>query len=353
MTDGTQAIQSSIDIVRYADDHKTRDAAFLFGGGQDLPLQSAVFRWYREHLNVTPLDAQKALPGVAFAGLQFPSPFDFNEFCSKIAAGGDPRAWPDTVVSQLPLPVAAAVDAVKEGVHPARLPPQGAPAIAGSAATVTASTEGRPTPTAGGAAPSGKLTFLEQPDAKARLQHVHDRVGPLTRRVAYHFITRDTALFQRLGEASIPGMQSCLAFGPLWPIFIGGIQSLGLSRAAADKGIIHLREEFRCVSAALEAAEEQGCVFLSGGCFGAVDLYWASLVAPVLLVQAYEGMHAQYPWSGADEEMKALALELRATKAGRHALACFALYRTTYADLPREQLLLALQQQHKPSSAKL
>lgn len=344
LTDGEAALQSSQDIVRYADDLKQQPETALFETNTELPAQAAIFEWYRNHLRCEPVDIPEVNGALQPAGMQFNRVFDFHAFCSDKQGNTTPTQWSDTTLQQLPPVVHAAVLAAKSAMEPAASPSGG-----------RAAQEGPPPPSTQAAATgaAAKLAFAQQPDAAARLTHVHDRVGPLTRRVAYHFITADEALFQQLGERSLPGVQSWLAYGILWPLFINGIRSLNLTRPAAEKGMAHLRGEFDSVSLALETAAASGHQFLSGPNFGAVDLYWASLVAPVLLVQACEGMHAHYPWRDVDPEMRALATELRGTLAGRHALACFALYRAKHADMPHEEVLECMLQSSGVREAKL
>ena len=341
LTDGKAALQSSIDIVRYANDLKPRPESGLFDNTCNLPVQASIFSWYRDNLRCEPVDLSAASASLQPAGMAFGDVFDFNAFCEEKNTASCPKEWDDAVLQQLPPVVHAAVLSSKSQ-HTQAAGDATSAALGGAAATEQQAPE-----------VGTKMRFDQQPDAASRLTHVHDRVGPLARRVAYHYITADTALFQRLGEQNMPGLQSWLAYGPLWPLFINGIRSLGLSRTAAEKGMTHLRGEFASVSDALRESSSRGEVFLSGSAFGAVDLYWASLVAPVLLVQAYEGMHAQYPWGDVHPEMRELAMELRSTLAGRHALACFALYRATYADMPREDILEVLAGSATPIEAKL
>lgn len=295
-----QLLHSSIGIVQYADEHRSEGAPSLMAGaptpGVPSQQEAALFTWLREHLSPAP-PTQQPVPDAPLPEHKHPGLAGLAT-CDAWDAATLPDV-PEAVLAALPPPAQRAL------AHPCATPPTRLPL------------ETEP-------------ANLEGLDALALMQHMHDRVGPLSRRAGYHEVFRQPGLFGKLAAANVAGLQAWIAASPAQSLIIQGVRSLNINAASATKARKHLLAEFEAVGRRLEA----GGPFLCPGGFGAADLYWAAMVAPALMVQPGEGMGAVYPWDDLAEEFKEYALTLRGSLAGRHALACFALYRHAYLQVP-------------------
>lgn len=146
------------------------------------------------------------------------------------------------------------------------------------------------------------------------------RLGPQARRLAYHWLFAEPAQLFRLGRANAPAAQAA-AFERLWPLLAPPMRrGLGLDGETVARSRAALLAEVAAVS-----GELRGRRWLAGGRFSAADLSLACMLSPVLLVQPEEGFGARLPpLDEAPEAVAALARQLRATRAGEHALRMFA-----------------------------
>lgn len=148
----------------------------------------------------------------------------------------------------------------------------------------------------------------------------HDGLGRFARVAAYWGLRSDE-LFYATTVDMLPPSQRIIGRWIMWgvkPIIFGG---LGINERAAERARGKLREEFSWVSDRLAGRE-----WLSGGRFSAADLSFAALAAPVLAISAAEGNVAvpTYPAVEAlPDETREFVCELRATRAGQHALKAY------------------------------
>lgn len=151
-------------------------------------------------------------------------------------------------------------------------------------------------------------------------QRFGTRLGMHARRLAYHWLFAEPAQLFRLARANVPAAQAA-SFERLWPLLAPAMRrGLGLDEAAVAASREALLAEVAAIS-----DELRGRRWLAGGRFSAADLSLASMLSPVLLVQPEEGYGARLP--ALDEvpgPVAALARQLRATRAGAHALRMFA-----------------------------
>lgn len=146
------------------------------------------------------------------------------------------------------------------------------------------------------------------------------RLGVPARLFAYGWLVADAPLAHRFAAANAGALQA-RAFRALWPSLRAGLRrGFGITPASIVNAQSQLRAEVAAVSRSLGRHR-----YLVGTRFTAADLALACMLAPALLVQREEGFGAWYP--GLDEvpqEIADFARELRATRAGAHALRMFA-----------------------------
>jgi glutathione S-transferase len=165
-------------------------------------------------------------------------------------------------------------------------------------------------------------------DVVALCQRLDSEFGVAVRTYAYWHVL-DTPEYAASLVAHAPRWEkSVAAFS--WPILRAVIRNAngitGVSVAAAAASI---RAEFAQLSALLSSDARP---FLCGDAFTAADLVFVSLAAPVLDLPYGPEPRAG---AGAPAEMRALAAELRATRAGEHALRVWDTERTRMlADAP-------------------
>ena len=299
LPDESRVLQDSIGIMQWAEEHRQDGAPSLFSPtgtpGVSPQAEAAFFVWLRDNLDPEPVDAK--LPGAPPPTTPWAGP----ECLVGVSMDTLPNV-PATVVDTLPPPVRRALADPKPSSPASNLPPA-----------------------------SFSLTGKSPLEL---MRHWHDRVGPLTRRLGYHYVLSDPDLFSELTWGNTGGLQAAVASTPARHGIIGGIKALNINRAAAMKALGHLKGEF----AAVEELLAGGQPFLGGAAFGAADLYWACMAAPALMVQPSEGMNGVYPWKQLPDDFLAASRAFRASAAGRHALACFALYRTRGLDVPEARL---------------
>jgi glutathione S-transferase len=173
-------------------------------------------------------------------------------------------------------------------------------------------------------AASGLRLYADDPDARREVLAIEQtcdaELGVATRVLVYfHALPRPS----RLVAVLRPGLTRVQAL--LLPTMFRFVASTlrrkyRLNAGSAERSVQTVRRIFGEMDARLS-----GMKYLSGPRFGAADLTFASLAAPVLLPVGHPAM-----MSSADdlpEELRALALELRATRAGAHAMRMYADHR--------------------------
>lgn len=148
-----------------------------------------------------------------------------------------------------------------------------------------------------------------------QLEELFDtRLGPHTRRLAYYHLLKDNRLFLESVLAGIEGFENTLfrAFAPV----IKKLMRVGMRIDAegAERSLGFVQGLFNDVGELLSAGDG----YLVGGTFGAADLTFASLAAPVLLPRGYGS-----PLPPLDEvptDLLAQIEEFRSTPAGAFAL---------------------------------
>jgi glutathione S-transferase len=116
------------------------------------------------------------------------------------------------------------------------------------------------------------------------LEEIFDtRLGPHTRRLAYYHLLQDDRLFLDSVLAGVGGYEK--AFFKLLAPAIKKLMRMGMriDDEGAERSLSHVQILFEEVSDLLSS----GSQFLVGDTFGAADLTFASLAAPVLLPRGY------------------------------------------------------------------
>jgi glutathione S-transferase len=140
------------------------------------------------------------------------------------------------------------------------------------------------------------------------------RLGPHTRRLAYYHLLQDNRLFLESVLAGIEGAEG--AFFRLFAPVIKKLMRVGMriDNEGAERSLAHLQKLFNEVSDLLSS----GSGYLVGDSFGAADLTFASLAAPVLLPKGYGS-----PLPSLDQvptELLVQIEEFRSSPAGTFAL---------------------------------
>lgn len=171
---------------------------------------------------------------------------------------------------------------------------------------------------------------LENPEVLRWVEHFHDELGPHTRRAGYGFGLESAAILRRLAWKNVGKVQAFL-FAMASPfIRVGIVRSLGATPARAVRSADKVRAVFVAVGDRLGSQP-----FLAGSEFSAADLSFAALAAPSLLVQPHEGYGAVFPTvEEAPTLARELALELRASVAGKHAMRMFREFRKPAGEQP-------------------
>jgi glutathione S-transferase len=147
------------------------------------------------------------------------------------------------------------------------------------------------------------------------LEEIFDtRLGPHTRRLAYFHLLQDNRLFLASVLAGVGGIERTL-FRVLSPM-VKKFMRIGMKidEAGAERSLGYVRTMFDTVGELLA----DGRTYLVGKTFGAADLTFAALAAPVLLPRNYGS-----PLPALDEipaELLAQIEEFRALPAGDFAL---------------------------------
>ena len=109
------------------------------------------------------------------------------------------------------------------------------------------------------------------------------RLGPHTRRLAYYHLLQHNKLFLDASLAGVGGLESTL-FKVIAPL-VKKLMRVGMKidGAGAERSLGYIRTVFDTVGEVLS----DGRLFLVGKSFGAADLTFAALAAPVLLPRNY------------------------------------------------------------------
>lgn len=189
-------------------------------------------------------------------------------------------------------------------------------------------------------APALGLYPPEGTDARREVDAVeaqaHDVVGPAVRTAAYRYMLADLRLTVELGWHRNVGLLQSLLWTALAPLWRAALRAaLRVTPAAGDRAEATLRAAFAELSARLEAnAAARGvpveAAYLAGGGFTAADLSFAALAGPILGIGQREGVAAWLPpVDRLPPAAQALAAELGATPAGRHAWRMYRDHRPT------------------------
>lgn len=160
--------------------------------------------------------------------------------------------------------------------------------------------------------------YPQDPAARATAAALEDDfdsvLGPHLRRVGYFYGLPYRKEALRLVTRGVPSWEARVA-KPLFPLLAQALKrSLKLTPDGTRRSIEKVRATFARVSELLA----DGRQYLVGDTFGAADLTFAALAAPVLFPPEHP-----IEWSVEDQrppEVRALTNELRETPAGRHGL---------------------------------
>lgn len=160
--------------------------------------------------------------------------------------------------------------------------------------------------------PSEEVVALEQ--------HVHDMLGPHTRRVAYFYGLADPALMFDVADKNVSASQAAW-FRRVYPLVKGVImRNLRVSAEAAEKSLRYVEKEF----ADIEQRLADGRRYLLHDRFTAADLAFACMSAPILLPTQEEGYGAYFPpQSALPAPLVELIQKFRLSTAGQFALRMF------------------------------
>jgi glutathione S-transferase len=171
-------------------------------------------------------------------------------------------------------------------------------------------------------APADRRLFPDDPQARRDVEALEDRfderLGPHTRRLMYSHLLENRDLVVRLFRTRAPGWEGEAA-ARLFPVTRQlMIRSMRIDAEGARRSRAAIDEVFGEVAQRLS----DGRRWLVGDRFGAADLTFAALAAPVLVPAGYG-----VPLPSIDEvppAAAALVREMRETPAGRFALRVYA-----------------------------
>jgi len=153
-------------------------------------------------------------------------------------------------------------------------------------------------------------------EIEALEDHLHDQLGPHTRRFAYWHVLRTPGVLAGLARRNVGPVQAAVFVAAL-PLVRGALRrALAVERERAEASLQRIRQE---VAALDERLGDRP--FLVGDRFTAADLTAACMLAPVLLPSRAEGYSADLgPRDERPPELLAVVDELRQTRIGRHSL---------------------------------
>jgi glutathione S-transferase len=150
------------------------------------------------------------------------------------------------------------------------------------------------------------------------LEEIFDtRLGPHTRRIAYHYLLQDHQLFLASVLAGVGGGERAI-FKALAPL-IKKLMRVGMriDDEGAERSLGYVRTVFETVGELLA----DGRTYLVGKIFGAADLTFAALAATVLLPRNYGSPLPSL--SELPDELLTQVEEFRSTPAGTFALGIY------------------------------
>ena len=171
-------------------------------------------------------------------------------------------------------------------------------------------------------APDARLFPTEEPLAsevgvlEARFD---DELGPVARRLAYCYITRDRELFLTLFAGSLPPVERALVTRVERVLRALLAKAFKVSPHAAAR----MREKLSALFGEMSERLEDGRAYLTGPRFTAADLTFISLATPAILIGQSAENIARLP-----ADYRETVKELRETRAGRWALDVYARERT-------------------------
>ena len=166
----------------------------------------------------------------------------------------------------------------------------------------------------------GRAIVVDDPEVAALSQQVLSRLGPHSRRLAYHYLLMDAKNLADLARRNV-GYAQALAFRLLSPA-VGLLlrRVLKIDQQAADRSLAVCREQLGSFSELIGSRR-----YLVGDRFSDADLTFACMAAPLLVPSPREGYGATLPsLAELPADYAKLAAEFRATPAGRFALRMFA-----------------------------
>ncbi len=148
---------------------------------------------------------------------------------------------------------------------------------------------------------------------RALIADFDDRLGPHTRRVAYYLVFTTPGAFGALVRHNAPWWQRPLALAA--PLVVGRMQrAMRIDREGFERSRARVDEVLDEVDQRLA----DGRPYLEGDEFGAADLAFAALLAPVLLPPEYGAWLPPVERFG--PEGRGLVEGIRTRPSGRHAL---------------------------------
>lgn len=160
------------------------------------------------------------------------------------------------------------------------------------------------------------------PEVSELEQHLHDELGPHTRRAAYGLFFSQPDLLHAVAAHNVDPVQAGI-FKLSYPIVKRRLQSgLGISDARVERSIEKTWRELEAISTRLA----DGRPYLIGDRFTAADLAFASLAAPAVVPPEYSAWLPPLESFPADVRDRTLAM--RETPAGAFAMRMFREERT-------------------------
>jgi glutathione S-transferase len=154
---------------------------------------------------------------------------------------------------------------------------------------------------------------------EADVAWLHDKLGPHTRRLAYGALLTDREVLGKLASRTVDPVQA-RAFRALLP-FVGG----GLKKTfTIDEGGLARSEKVLFEGIDWAEAKLRDHAYLVGDTLSAVDIYYACMLAPALVLSQEEGYGVWLP--ALEDTPPAYADRARALRerpAGAHALRIF------------------------------
>lgn len=167
----------------------------------------------------------------------------------------------------------------------------------------------------------GAESLYASPDCQELEASFHDVLGAHSRRLAYYYLLDDNAVMTNLALENVSRAQA-RAFMVAFPLVRRWMKkAMRVDQKRASRSRDKVLEAFSLVSDMLQ----DGRPYLMGERFSTVDLSFACMAAPSLLVQRSEGYGGFLPsLKSVHIDAACLARELRATPAGMHAMRMFA-----------------------------